>query len=241
MIGRFILIIAAMIGSLSPINAIAWPSEFDKCLSFFPNHMPPLTDIQNTRALCFSGFAVLYSANTKTPIYSAERLTADRVREAKRQSRTDIFYEEARLPSRDRARLSDYKGSGYDRGHMSPAGDMGDPDSMVQSFSLANMIPQDPDNNRHGWADIEKVTRKYAERNGVIYVVTGPWYADRPIKRIGSVAVPDHIWKLVFDERANRAWVYLVENKPLMHAVAPISYREFVSRTGLNVLSWITP
>ena len=60
--------------------------------------------------------------------------------------------------------MRDYVGSGFDRGHNSPAGDQEDPESMAQSFSLANMMPQAPQNNRIAWASIEKGTRKYVLR-----------------------------------------------------------------------------
>ena len=110
--------------------------------------------------------------------------------------RTDKFYAEARLPRSERAELDDYKGSGYSRGHMAPAGDMSTPDAMAQSFSLANMVPQDQTHNGGAWSQIEQDTRKYVMRaSGDVYVFTGPVYADKP-RTIGSgVAVPAYIYK----------------------------------------------
>lgn len=71
-----------------------------------------------------------------------------------------------------RTQLEDYAGSGFDRGHMAPAGDMASEEAMTQGFSLANIIPQAPINNRKVWAKIEKDTRKYVMRaKGDVYVI----------------------------------------------------------------------
>ena len=96
----------------------------------------------STYPLCFSGFATLFSGVTRTPVYSAEHLTAARIEAARGMVRVDTFHPESRLPVEVRSELSDYRRSGYDRGHMAPNGDMGDAASQGDSFSLANMVPQ---------------------------------------------------------------------------------------------------
>jgi endonuclease G len=115
------------------------------------------------------------------PIYVAEKLNRQTIIDAKGNERTNRFFADARLPRAERAELSDYKNSGYDRGHMAPAGNMATPEAMAQSFSLANMVPQAPENNRKTWASIENATRKYAMRaRGDIYVLTGPVFEAKP-------------------------------------------------------------
>lgn len=218
-------------------SSITHAGQFDQCKSTFAGKTPPNIANSFHVDVCFDGFAVLYSLQTKSAVYSAEKLNRARLLDAKDEQRTNEFYEEARLPYVSRTTLSDYRGSGYDRGHLAPAGDMPNNNAMAQSFSLANVIPQDATNNRKGWANIEKATRKFAMRaKGNVYVLTGPAYGKNP-KRIGNnVPVPDYIWKLVYDEDGKRAWAYWVPNEPVTGGVKPISYEELKMRLGFDLL-----
>lgn len=96
--------------------------------------------VSSTRLLCYRAYAVLYSNQTRTALWSAERLTAAAVDAARTLPRDSDFYEEDRLPAADRARLADFAKSGYDRGHLSPSGDFADKASQAESFSLANIV-----------------------------------------------------------------------------------------------------
>lgn len=100
------------------------------------------------------------------------------------------------------ASLNDYKGSGYDRGHLCPAADQEESDeAMSDSFYMSNMSPQAPDFNRGIWADLEAVIRNFADTNGKIYVATGPVLTDGPYDTIGEnkVAVPNFYYKVILD------------------------------------------
>ncbi len=121
---------------------------------------------------------------------------------------------------------------------MAPAGDMATPESMAQSFSLANMVPQYPINNRKAWASIEKATRKYVMRAaGDVYVITGPVFDGTP-PTIGPdhVWVPQHLFKLVYDPSTNRIWAHWLDNTDDARVGKPISYEELVRRTGIEFL-----
>ncbi|ABM35942.1 DNA/RNA endonuclease G NUC1-like protein [Polaromonas naphthalenivorans CJ2] len=71
-----------------------------------------------TQELCFKAFAVLHSGLSRTPLYAAEHLTRQNMKNAAKLSRKDSFHAEDALPEGDRAELSDYERSGYDRGHL---------------------------------------------------------------------------------------------------------------------------
>ena len=189
------------------------------------------------RELCYAAFAVLHSGETKTPVYVAQRLNRKSIEDA-HERRADKFFADARLPAAERAELSDYKHSGYSRGHMAPAGDMSTPTSMAQSFSLANMVPQNAQQNGSSWARIEQDTRKYVLRaSGDVYVITGPVFEpDAPTIGEGRVRVPRYLFKLVYDATTGRSWAHWQENREGERVSAPISYRELVRRTSVEFL-----
>jgi endonuclease G len=137
---------------------------------------------------------------TRTPLYVAEHLTRASVEDARALStRDNRFHSEYQLPQAERSELADYRGSGFDRGHMAPSGDMGDGLDDFESFSLANIVPQNGRLNRNGWANLESYVRDLTSKLGNTYVVTGPAFAGSSLKRLnGRVLVPSHIWKAIY-------------------------------------------
>ena len=213
-----------------PLSALAL---FDQCQDLFPAQQIPST-AQVGRDLCFDDFAVYYSPSDKKPIYTVEKLNGEKL-QAPHPRRTNQFYEEARLPAHERALLADYRGSGYDRGHNVPAGDMTSERGMAQSFSLANMMPQARQNNQGIWAKrVEEPTRMYIKRApGDVYVFTGSVGIAGSIGK-GKVTIPSHLYKLVYDPAKKLAWAYWVENTDDAQMTAPISYAELIQRTGID-------
>jgi endonuclease G len=202
---------------LLPMTALAAPAP-DACSSqFYQGQMPDvapaaiLDQPDRNHVLCFSQFGVEESGLTKTPLWSAEHLTADRVNAAKQLRRKNTFHAEPQIPEDDRAVLSDYKGAHYDRGHMSPDDDMPDTTSMHESFSLSNMVPQDPCNNEIIWKAIETSVRNYVLEHHDVYVVTGPIFDDQ--KTIGNgVRVPTRLFKAVYDPTTNQMIIIVTVN-----------------------------
>lgn len=231
---------------VSPAGAAVDEQSFAECPQHFAGVVPAIRTPgpDHLRALCFAGFAVMHSGETRTPIYVAEHMNRQSVQEARSQQRTNQFYEEARLPFNQRARLSSYVRSGYQRGHMAPAGSMPTPEAMAQSFSLANIVPQSGELNGNGWQKIEIDVRRYVRRVGRdVFVITGPAFVDKK-GRIGGlfgVTVPSHLFKLVYDPGVNRAWAYWVENRDNAEIGPPISYDQLVKLTGIEFLPGKAP
>ena len=219
-------------------SASGHPTRFAQCPQFFADGKPPVIPARpKLRELRYEAFAVLHSGETKTPVYVAQRLNRQSIEDAD-EKRATKFFADARLPRGERAELEDYKRSGYSRGHMAPAGDMPTPTAMAQSFSLANMVPQDIQHNGGAWAKIEQDTRRYIRRaKGDVFVITGPVFTQESL-RIGDngVRVPSHLFKLVYDQHDNRAWAHWQENREGERVSAPITYKELVQRTGVEFL-----
>lgn len=219
-------------------SASGHPPRFAQCPQFFANGKPPVIPARpKLRELCYEAFAVLHSGETKTPVYVAQRLNS-RIIEDADEKRATKFFADARLPRGERAELEDYKRSGYSRGHMAPAGEMPTPTAMAQSFSLANMVPQDIQHNGGAWAKIEQDTRRYIRRaKGDVFVITGPVFTPAsPSIGNNGVRVPSHLFKLVYDQHDNRAWAHWQENREGERVGRPITYQDLVKRTGMDLL-----
>lgn len=192
----------------------------------------------STRLLCYRAYAVLYSTDTRTALWSAERLTAAAVEAARKLPRDSEFYEEDRLPASARARLTDYLRSGFDRGHLSPSADFSDKSAQAESFSLANIVPQNSVSNRRTWSHIETSTRRLAREHGTIHVVTGPAFAKDAAALNGWVRVPTYLWKAIYVPGVGAA-VYVVRNDATP-AYSAISIDELTHFTGVDPFPALT-
>lgn len=184
-----------------------------------------------TKELCFKAFGVMHSGISKTPLWSAEYLTASAIDAD--VPRKDKFHEETLLPQGERAELKDYAKSGYDRGHMAPSADMPTESAQSESFSLANMVPQDHNHNTGIWSSIESATRYLAKKEGALYIITGPIYKGT-LKSIGNgVLVPTYIYKIIYSPKQQKAAVYFTNNEP-GKAYQIISVKELELLSGIN-------
>lgn len=215
----------------------ATPSN-SACLDQFYRDVPPylMKESLNKHSypLCFNGFNVMYSGVSKTPLWVAEALTPTRL--SQKIPREDSFHEETRVNTSHRALLSDYRASGYDRGHMAPNADMPTKASQFDSFSLANMVPQAPKNNQQVWRELEEATRAIVTKQKLdVYLVTGPVFASKKLKTIGKgVIVPTATYKAVYIPKTGAAGAYYAPNdNSLQVKVVSICYLE--EQLGINL------
>ncbi len=149
--------------------------------------------------LSYKGFDLAYNEASEQASWVVYILTREEL-EKGFEDRSDNFRPDKSISSGSAA-LSDYKGSGYDRGHLAPAGDMKwDPVAMSQSFLMSNMSPQSPSFNRGIWKELEEQVRLWAVEKDSVYVVCGPVLTS--IKSsIGAnqVGVPGYYFKVVVD------------------------------------------
>lgn len=147
-------------------------------------------------------FTLSYSEANRQAEWVAYNLTPESINGP--QERTDNFRIDPKVRNNP-VGSGDYSGSGYDRGHLCPAGDMKlNLTSMSETFYMSNMSPQNPSFNRGIWETLESRVRTWAlEKNGV-YVVTGPILKNicGTIKN-GTISVPCSYYKIVFKDNGN--------------------------------------
>ncbi|MGV8828245.1 MAG: DNA/RNA non-specific endonuclease [Breznakibacter sp.] len=128
--------------------------------------------------------------------------------------RSDNFRPDPKV-STGSSQLNDYKGSGYDRGHLCPAGSMKiNSTAMSESFYLSNMSPQEASFNRGIWKRLEDTVREWAINEDKIYVVTGPVFKNNK-GSIGAnkVTVPGWYYKIVYVASKDKMVGFLLPNE----------------------------
>jgi endonuclease G len=136
---------------------------------------------------------------------------------------------------------SDYTKTGYDRGHLAPAGDMKfSAQAMSESFYMSNVSPQLPGFNRGIWKKLEEQFRSWAPSSHPVFVVTGPVLIDPINSHIGqtcSISVPWRFYKIMLDTASPmRAIAFVMPNnsstQPLSSFAMSIDEAERI--TGIN-------
>ena len=143
---------------------------------------------------------IFYSSKYKDPLAVCYILTR-KMLSGRQYSRDNDEFVKDPLLKKNYSLSSDYRGSGYDRGHMCPSADMAFSEkAQAQTFYMSNITPQKPKFNRGIWKELEEQVREWAKENDSLYIVVGAVYSKRP-KRLGldRVAVPSYFYKVVVD------------------------------------------
>lgn len=161
-----------------------------------------------------AGYSLLYNERHEQASWVAYELTENETH--KLYERSNKFLVDPKVATGS-ASDPDYTGSGYDRGHLAPAADMGwSETAMIESFYFSNMSPQLPGFNRGIWKSLEELMRTWAIENDAIYIVTGPVLTDG-LNTIGTnkVSVPNYYYKVILDfsEPSTKAIGFLLPNE----------------------------
>ncbi len=165
--------------------------------------------------------------------------------------RADNFRSDYRVPEMFRADLADYRGSGYDRGHLVASANQREVELQnSETFLLSNMSPQVPGFNRGLWKKLEEATRELNEKENILetYVICGPiFHFDKATELIGSedkngvtLPIPHAYFKSILTEN-NRGtldmWSFILPNEdsdePLESFLVPT--KKIEQYAGINL------
>lgn len=143
------------------------------------------------------------------------------------------------------AHWRNYKGSGYDRGHLCPAGDRRFSEQAYnETFFTSNVSPQDREFNAGIWNRLEQQIRRWCKRYGDLYIVTGGVLQPQ-LEEIGDegVEVPEYFYKIVYRPSDEAVVSYLIPNQeqqlPLSHF--EIAVDELEAKTGIDFFFQLDP
>jgi endonuclease G len=186
-----------------------------------------------------SFFVLCHSASRKVPLWVGYELKPEHLsRTAQRPSRFRPDHQLAHPGALD----SDYKYSGFSRGHMAPAADFAFSDKAIRAtFLLSNAVPQRANPNSGRWAQLEAAVRRLAASSDSLYIFTGPIF-DFPQPELigeGRVAVPSHTFKVILALKGSQKTMYasIIPNDTRVTAPLDsftVSVSEVQRRTGLD-------
>ncbi|KAJ8006078.1 hypothetical protein DPEC_G00124530 [Dallia pectoralis] len=157
-------------------------------------------------------YVTSYDPRTRTAAWVLEQLSPNGLTGPSDRKYSD-FKEDDTVHVYHRATIADYRGSGFDRGHLAAAANhKWSQKAMDDTFYLSNVSPQNPNLNQNAWNNLEKYCRSLCKHYMNVYVCTGPLYLPRhehdgkmyvKYQVIGKthVAVPTHFFKVVILEK----------------------------------------
>jgi endonuclease G, mitochondrial len=182
-------------------------------------------------------YSLSYIERWEQPEWVAYKLTKKQL-QLPNVKRTDWFNEDPHV-STGSAKHFQYKGTGFTRGHLAPAGDMSfDQTAMEESFFMSNMSPQPRSFNNGIWRELEEQTRDWVYQNSELYIVSGPVVTKNEFFKKHKIAIPDSFYKVLLDLDGNekKGIAFLIpnqlSNEPLEKYA--LSIQELEKKTGIN-------
>nr|XP_030142668.3 endonuclease G, mitochondrial [Taeniopygia guttata]XP_030142669.3 endonuclease G, mitochondrial [Taeniopygia guttata] len=174
-------------------------------------------------------YVLCYDPRSRSALWVIEQLNRDTLSGSSDRAACD-FQEDDSVHEYHRATNADYRGSGFDRGHLAAAANhKWSQKAMRDTFYLSNIAPQNPHLNQNAWNNLEKYCRSLAKNNRNVYVCTGPLFLPRmeadgkmyvKYQVIGknNVAVPTHFFKVLILEKESgeiELRSYVMPNSPV--------------------------
>ena len=153
-------------------------------LGVMAQELPAISD--DAYVIRHTGFTLSYNLKTYCPDWVAWKLTKEHLKGNVSRKNND-FQGDPVVDVSNRVTPYEYKKSGYDRGHMCPAGDnKWSSRAMMECFYMTNMCPQVAVLNQRWWSNLENACRRWAEKDGAVYICCGPIYQGETFKTIGG-------------------------------------------------------
>ena len=195
-----ILMIAGFIYPALNNNAFAWEQRAPLPVAQCQVHSPYgfAATQRPANPICREAYLVAYDAPAKIPAYVAYTLTPPNALGC--WPRTNAFVADKSVPGG--AKPDDYAGTGYDKGHAAPDGDLSWSEIVeYESFLMTNMYPQHGSLNRGIWKLLETAIRGWTvQRNQPFTIYVGAFYgAGNETIGAGKVIVPHGYYKIVIN------------------------------------------
>lgn len=153
--------------------------------------------------------------------------------------RRPYFIEDPKVKTKS-ADWRNYKGSGYDRGHLCPAGDRRFTKyAYNETFYTSNISPQNREFNAGIWNELENKIRQWVKRDGVLFVVTGG-VLENGLDEIGEedVDVPRFFYKIITKGglKNPKTIAFLMPNEPSRKSIKQfvVSVDSIEELTGID-------
>jgi len=175
----------------------------DNCNNKLPFGSPILLLNKSTNIdICHEAFTAKYDTIGKIPIWTAYIISNETILGC--EKRSNKFSPDPTIPLYQSAIDSDYKNSGYDRGHMAPSADLlYDLNVNIESFYYTNILPQLSYFNQGIWQTLEDYVRLWSynltNQNHKVQIIIGTMYNNISNKIGSGVIVPDYFFKILID------------------------------------------